>query len=328
MDSYHHIWRRISRHLKVAKNSAKEDNYQLAIYDIFLEPDFLGWPENRVIREYPVQMGSTKKADIVLLNSDLAPILAIEVKVSNSSSDGIEQLGSYMDRCSPRLEFGIAIKDTFSLFYDENTGRSIHSINDAVISCSFDNPYDEDGIKIVELLSFQNFDVDALKTFCEERLFSLRKKLEREKKVRELSNLLSGDSGRTLINKAICQYLKDNNFIVDGEEDLLDEILVKLPQISSKVEFSLVNTEPNRISKINYKFIPSMEEFVEHLKNNICYRHFILNDGRVETQKWSSAGGITMQTLKPNVNSTPFYRKNKHNIIKIVLSPYKDPYKE
>lgn len=328
MNMYKIIWKNISRQLKYAKNSTQENIYQSAIYEILTDCDYLGWPVERVKREFPVQMGSTKKSDIVLLNSDLDPILAIEVKLSNSSSDGVDQLGSYMDRCSPRLEFGIAIKDTFSLFYDENTGGSIHSINDAVISCSFDNPYDEDGIKIVELLSFQNFDVDALTKFCEERLSSLRKKLEREKKVRELSTLLSGDSGKALINKAICQYLRDNNFIVDGEEDLLDEVTINLSTNNRTNKHFAIKPESNRNYKNNYKFIPSKEEFVEHLKNNIGYRHYILSDGSVESQKWSSAGGITVDTLNGNVTSTPFYRRNKHNIIKIILSPYEDPNKE
>lgn len=97
----------------------------------------------------------------------------------------------------------------------------------------------------------------------------LRKNLGREKKVREISNLLSGDSAKVLINKAICQYLKDKNYIVDGEEDILNEISAKLSQFSNKEEYSPVNAESNRNSKINYKFIPSMEEFVELLKNNI-----------------------------------------------------------
>ena len=180
MNTYNKIWKNISRQLKYAKNSPQETDYQSAIYEIITDSDYLGWPSDRVKREYPVQMGSIKKSDIVLLDSDLSPLIAIEVKLSNSASNGIEQLGSYMDRCEPRLVFGITIKDSFNLFYDENTGRSIHSIKDAAITASIDNPSDIDGIKLVELLYFQNFDVDILKAFCGERLTALHKKSERE----------------------------------------------------------------------------------------------------------------------------------------------------
>ena len=118
MNTYNKIWKNISRQLKYTKNSPQETDYQSAIYEIITDSDYLGWPSDRVKREYPVQMGSIKKSDIVLLDSDLSPLIAIEVKLSNSASNGIEQLGSYMDRCEPRLVFGITIKDSFNLFYD------------------------------------------------------------------------------------------------------------------------------------------------------------------------------------------------------------------
>lgn len=328
MNTYNNIWKNISRQLKYAKNSPQEADYQSAIYEIITDSDYLGWPIDRVKREYPVQMGSIKKSDIMLLDSDLSPLIAIEVKLSNSASDGIEQLGSYMDRCDPRLEFGITVKDSINLFYDENTGRSIHCINDAAITASFDDPSDIGGTKIVELLSFQNFDVDILKSFCVERLTALRKKSERETKVREIRDLLFGESGKILVKKAICLYLKDNSFIKEEEEDIVDEIMENFSLDTIKKPLNPNYNGTSRSSNINYKFIPSIEGFVEHLKSNICYRHYILRDGSIETQKWSSSGGITAQTVKPNINSTLFYRQNKADIVEIILSPYKDPNRE
>ena len=52
------IWKNISRQLKYAKNSPQESVYQSAIYDIITDSDYLGWPVDRVKREFPVQMGS------------------------------------------------------------------------------------------------------------------------------------------------------------------------------------------------------------------------------------------------------------------------------
>ncbi|MDE5989584.1 MAG: type I restriction enzyme HsdR N-terminal domain-containing protein, partial [Duncaniella sp.] len=139
MDSNPKIWKYISKQLFLAKNNPEETIYQKTITDIFTDQDLLGWPEELVIREYGIKMGSTKKCDIVLLDSTKTPFIAIEVKLANSPSDGVEQLGSYMDRCTPRLKYGITIKDSINLFYDEDTGHSIHSENDAIFSVSFDN---------------------------------------------------------------------------------------------------------------------------------------------------------------------------------------------
>lgn len=319
------IWKNISKQLKYAKLSPSESEYQSAIFEIFTDEDFLGWPVERVKREYPVQMGSTKKSDIMLLDSDFKPVLAIEVKLSKSESDGVEQLGSYMDRCDPRLVFGVSIKDSFSLFYDENTGRSIHSINDAAITASFDDSEDVNGIMLVELLSFANFEVSNLKTVCTERLKALQKKNEYEAKKIEIKSLLSGESGKKLIREAVCQYLKDHKIISEGEECIVEELTETVEIGCSKRVIQPKENGISRLSKINYKFIPSIEDFVEYLKSNICYRHFVLNDGSIETQKWSSSGGITVNTVKPNITSTPFYRNNKTNIIEIILSPFEDP---
>ncbi len=175
MDSYHHIWRRISRHLKVAKNSAKEDNYQLAIYDIFLEPDFLGWPENRVIREYPVQMGSTKRSDMVLLDSDKNPFIIIEVKRVESAQCGVQQLGSYMNGCKPRVKFGITFKDSINVFFDEDFGHSLNSVEDAVLSAKIGDSDDLSGAEFVKLLYFPTFSLDSLDLFCKTTLDSKKK---------------------------------------------------------------------------------------------------------------------------------------------------------
>ena len=321
------IWKNISRQLKYAKNSPAENDYQSAIYEVFTDEDLLGWPVEKVRREYPVQMGSTKKSDIILLDSDLKPILAIEVKLSKSDSDGVEQLGSYMDRCDPRLVFGISIKDSFSLFFDENTGRSIHSLNDAAITATFDDPNDVNGRKLVELLSYDNFDENHLKSVCTELLTALRKKNEYEEKKLEIKTLLYGNSGKVLIRKAICQYLKDHGIIKDGEEGILDEFTDKIGLIEFKNSVRSQNSGINRQSNF-YKFIPSREEFVEILKNNICYRHYVLSDGSIETQKWSSSGCITVKTVIPNIIGTLFYRNNKANIVEIILSPYEDPQRE
>lgn len=324
MNSYNKIWKNISGQLKYAKKTSNEYDYQSAIYDIITDEDYLGWPADRVKREYPIQMGSTKKSDIVLLDSNYEPCIAIEVKLASSTYDGVEQLGSYMDRCNPRLEFGITIKDDISLFYDEDTGRSIHSIDDAILSASLEDSFDVEGIAIVENLSFKNFNEKTFKTYCEEKLIKRKKELDTKNKIRRVSNLLSGDSGKTIIQKALCQYLITENIIDAGEEDIVVEIINNISLNNSGHQSSSVY----KGSHINYKFIPSKEEFVDYLRRGTCYRHFVLSDESIHTEPWKSKGSIIVETLMGNINSTLFYRNNKGNITEIILSPYQDPFKE
>lgn len=138
MTDYKKIWKRIVDILSATMDHSKEIKYHNSIVKVFTDPDYLGWPENQVVSEYPIQMGSTKKCDIVLLDKNIqTPLIAIEVKLSTSSNDGVEQLGSYMDRCNPRLKFGMLVKDSINIFYDEETGRNIKSLADSIFTVPF-----------------------------------------------------------------------------------------------------------------------------------------------------------------------------------------------
>lgn len=207
MDSYNHIWRAISRYLKVAKNSAKEDNYQSAIYDIFLDSDFLGWPEDRVIREYPVQMGTTKRSDMVLLDSDKNPIITIEVKRLESAQYGVQQLGSYMNGCKPRVKFGITFKGAISVFYDEDFGHSLNSVDDAVLSAKIGDPNDSCGVKLVELLYFPTFSLDRLESFCKTSLESKEEDELRKRSILKVREWIHSADEQKLFVEALTEYI-------------------------------------------------------------------------------------------------------------------------
>lgn len=327
MDSNSKIWKFISKQLNIAQNSTVETIYQKTIADIFTDSDFLGWPKEQVIREYGIKMGSTKKCDIVLLDSERIPFIAIEVKLANSPSNGVEQLGSYMDRCTPRLKYGITIKDSINIFYDEETGHSLHSENDAIFSTSFDLS-DSNGEKFVELFKYSNFNFNVFKDFCESRLIEKRQDEVRERKINKIRNILSGGKGNETIKTALCHYLIANGIIEIGEESILDEVIDEFPltlNSSIPIQDNQYSTQKsnsqNSVPEIIY--VPSKEKFVEYLRKQTCYRHFILKDSHPEMEEWKS-GGLDINNLNGNIRSTSFYKKNKNNIVKIIISPYSD----
>lgn len=210
MDSNKCMWKSISRYLKVAKNSSKEDDYQSAIYDIFLEPDFLGWPENRVIREYPVQMGSTKRSDMVLLDSNNNPIIAIEVKLADSAHSGVQQLGSYMNGCKPRMKFGLTFKGYINIFYDEDYGHSLNSVDDAVLSAKIGDSDDLNGVEVVDLLYFPTFSLDRLSSFCKNTLDLKRKDELRNQSIRRIREWIESVDKSEILVEALTEYLNSH----------------------------------------------------------------------------------------------------------------------
>lgn len=60
------------------------------------------------------------------------------------------------------------------------------------------------------------------------------------------------------MRKAIQLYLKENNFIDEGEEDIVDEITENLYLTNFKKQLESKNNETTRSYKFTYKFIPSI----------------------------------------------------------------------
>lgn len=318
------IWKFIAKQLTFAKCSAKESDYQAAIYDIFIDEDLLGWPADRVIREFPIQMGSTKKSDIVLLDDKHIPLIAIEVKLGDSLTEGIEQLGSYMDRCSPRLKFGITIKNSINLFYDKNTGRSLHSAEDSVLSARIVDCSNNNGQSFVDLFCFTNFSVEKLTDFCETQRVAKQNEEIYNDKVRKVREHLTGENRDVLIKRLLTEYFVSIGIISIDDENVINDAYIsnELQKSANGKPDTIVQKSSSGIEKI---FVPTKLLFIERLKKDICYRHYLLRDGSVHTEAWRSGGNITEKNINGNITSGSYYREFKDNIVQIVLSPYSDP---
>ncbi|MDE5989664.1 MAG: hypothetical protein K2H17_09725, partial [Duncaniella sp.] len=167
---------------------------------------------------------------------------------------------------------------------------------------------------------------ETFKDFCESRLFEKQKVNEKKEKISKIQHLLTGTAGNEIIKEAISKYFIDNGTIELGEENIIADVLTTTPLLISPNINSILNKgsfeSKSRGITSQIEYMPSKETFCELLKKQVCYRHFILKNGRIETEEWRSRNGLDINTLERNVRSTPFYRKNKENIAKIILSPY------
>lgn len=326
MTDYKKTWKTIVDILSATMDHSKEIKYHNNIVKVFTDPDYLGWPESQVVSEYPVQMGSTKKCDIVLLDKDIqTPLIAIEVKLSTSPSDGVEQLGSYMDRCNPRLKFGMLVKDSINIFYDEETGRNIKSLADSIFKVPF-IPDNLKGEEFVKLFLYENFSIDKIQDFCERQKKFIEQKLHRQNKILNIKKKLADIN---ILKQAISLYLKNQGVIEDGEEDILKEVLdgfsmKTIPQMDDNNLKKMVaqSYSNNGIEKI---FIPTREDFVARLnQEHFGYLYYFFTDGTFEKRKWNTRDEITVKTVNGNITSKNYYKKNKDRIKRIIICHIED----
>ena len=105
------------------------------------------------------------KPDIVL-NKDEHRVLPIEIKrPTNLINDRqVGQLSSYMRRL--RLSIGLYIGENIQLYYDTPDDD-----DDAVSVCKIEIEENNTlGIKLCQLLSYENFDINVVENFCKEQL--------------------------------------------------------------------------------------------------------------------------------------------------------------
>lgn len=324
MKELNKIWKMIADLLSATMDHSKEIKFQESIIKVLTDSDYLGWPESRVIAQYPIQMGSTKKCDIVLLDEDLtSPLVAIEVKLATSSVDGVKQLGSYMYNCVPQLKLGMLFKDAIYIFYDNQNGKGIKSFSDAIYVVKFE-PDNLNGEQLVKLFTYNLFSKSEFVSFCEEQLKIKNTEIQKENKIESIRKRLFED--KNIINEALFQYFVREGAINESERDIIDKVLQSNNVVPSNIDenidahnYSVNNPKGEKIGIKTY--IPSKKEFVERLsKEKHGYKYYVFKDGKVIRRDWKSHGGIDESAADGNITSNNFYRKHKNELSEIVLS--------
>lgn len=337
-------WSFIARLLSVAREGS-EATFQNQIMSVFTSD--LSWPDSLINREYPIRMGSTyKRVDFVLKNESQLPIIAIEVKTPNAQYDGVEQLGSYMNAMYPRLRIGMVIKDQIYVFYDEANGRKLTSLSDAIISIPFDTNC-VNGAKFVELFDFDRFNFENLCNLCIEKKRSIEKERENEKKIQEIINILTGHTGAEFIKDAIVEKIKNDIAFSDIPLKIIQDAVSKIDlkasmpsdlpsfnhrticgtngktNILDSTKRTSIYMEDGKVPK--YYLDGSRKEFIKKFyAQGYGYIHWVMRNGQIETNQWNNVNNsIDEENINGNITTRNFWRQNKHEISKIVISSQK-----
>lgn len=155
------LWNSIVHDLTYCKQKhASEELYHQEVKSVFIR---LGWWRNGSLKSKErISHGAAKDLipDIQLLK-DGREVLVVEIKKPDNILTGrqVEQLGSYMHEL--KMPIGLYIGENIQLFYeaeDEKIPTSVYSIEI--------NEDSADGKLLCEMLGYDEFDYESLKSFC------------------------------------------------------------------------------------------------------------------------------------------------------------------
>lgn len=251
-------WKAIAGRLQKSKQkNVDEDTYQDTIECQF---QLLGWYDFETRPPIPSGSSGTLKPDIVL-NKDGKRVLPIEIKrpTNNIRKRQIIQLSSYMRQL--RLSVGLYIGENIRLYYDapddDNDAVSVYKIE---IDENCNN-----GIKLCQLLSYDNFDAIALENFCKEQLRMKNARNDFRKRIQEY---VSPEN----VAENILYLLKDK-FLEEGyEENIVDIELNKLNvSISYKEQTEAVEDEKRKHTRRKSKSQLSSDKITPSAHNDIIF---------------------------------------------------------
>ena len=235
-------WKTIVKNLQRSKlKNVDEDTYQDTIECQF---QLLGWFDGIETRpSIPNGASGLLKPDIVL-NKDEHRVLPIEIKrPTNTINDRqVGQLSSYMRRL--RLSFGLYIGENIQLYYD-----TPNDDNDAIPICKIEieenNPL---GIKLCQLLSYENFDTNIIENFCKEQLRMI--------------------NARNDFRKRIQEYVSPNNVV----QNILD--LLKEKFLGEGFDDAIINAELNKLNIIiEYRKLNDTENYKSVTKKDFVNKN-------------------------------------------------------
>jgi Holliday junction resolvase len=126
------------------------------------------WENDKIKDEVPVQMGSTKKADIVLEGNDFNIVIEMKKPSIKLENDQAGQLIAYMRILGSKYKYGMLIGNKLKLFYVNDPNKELHEIKE-IVSLDFD-PNNKDGIELGNLLDYTVCSDNKLKEYSESKM--------------------------------------------------------------------------------------------------------------------------------------------------------------
>ncbi|MDE6100820.1 MAG: type I restriction enzyme HsdR N-terminal domain-containing protein [Paramuribaculum sp.] len=297
-------WKMISDLLDISKDlNSNEIKHQDTVYNVFT--NYLGWPDSAICREVRIKQGATaKRVDFVIEKEDSLRI-PIEVKTSGSPDSGVEQLGSYMLHL--QSEIGILIKDCFYFFYEEDYGRNIKTLDDAVLVIPFSATTFSLGDMLLKLLDYSEFNPDAIKnSLCELR----RSKAAEKKKSSVKEGIKRMINSEEFVRNAIKKSLYNEGYAIEEHSKIIDELIedIKITiNFTDTVDKGFINSKSSNANvnssgkRHRFSFDGRIHEGCSELAYSIIQKYATTSNCSIkELREILSTAGITSSVFKPD----------------------------
>lgn len=258
---YKDIWNDICFRIKNKNQFASERDFQIIAETLFEKIGWLQYKREIVTQKViPVGASNNVKPDIIIENNGKR-LFVIELKKPNiaMSERNIEQLISYMRLL--KLNFGILLGETLQVYYEiPNDNKEPQKI----IEISFNNDSSE-GIKLLKLLSKNDYSYENIKKYCEDKLI-INEKIGKSKKYVEI---LCSEEGKEIIVNILKEKLS-TEYQEEIIESILNEIninITKKTEILQPIQTFIVKS--NNQNYVN-KPLENIDRLTPNEAKNLC----------------------------------------------------------
>lgn len=306
----------------IVKFSVEADSTEMSYEKrIKLAMERLGWKEEKgnISFQERVSIGANGSVipDAVLShNGEREVVIELKRPTDSLGNKYNSQITSYMKQL--RLDFGILIGERIQLYYDNPNDRKEEPI------LIFESPFvlvddHAESERLINLLIHDNFSVENLRQFCEEKL----KLKEEEEEVQKVVSQLE-EAGEDMVLELLRRDLKQNTLTDEMIEKVLENIVVNIQskkEYGNEMDIIEQNMSPlgqQKLERYNgpalpIEFIPKNEDLFKRLllEKKYAIREYHYEEDRPKREIWNAQNFTETSGLRGNIRSMPIARKGK-----------------
>lgn len=268
----------------------------------------LNYNTTEIDAQRAVQMGSTKKADIVV-REDGKDVVVVELKRHTESvlGKGQDQLFSYLNQLKS-VDIGILVCNKLYVYdFDFTKQNAENAENRLEIPFERDNP---DGAKFVELFSKENFNAQNIKEY-------IQSQRQEKQDVSAIRGEITAELIKELLKKHFMQTYTEDTF-EQAFSTVHIEVTDKATNVFEKHQPS--DNAPAIAYKIGERTVDAGTFKKELLQKKSARRIWQYADGKTKTDIWNASNFTHESNLIGNIRSTAKFRHWKANgLARVIL---------
>lgn len=269
----------------------------------------LNYDTTEIDAQRAVQMGATKKADIVV-RKDGKDVLVAELKrhIASVSDGGQAQLFSYLNQLKS-VDIGILVCNKLYVYdFDFTKQDAENAENRLEIPFERDNP---DGAKFVELFSKENFNAQNIKEF-------IKSQRQEKQEVSAIRGEITVGLIKGLLKKHFMQTYAEDAF-----EQAFSTVHIEVTDKTTDVfkKHQPFGNAPAIVFNIGERTVDAGTFKEELLRIKSARRIWQYADGKTETDIWKASNFTHESSLTGNIHSTAKFRHWKANgLVRLILT--------